>query len=173
MGLSEHEFCTAPPVCTTLVRAHRKGDALELSGSDTFNSVVLPLVSAIEHWHGHNKGYGENRFWPALSLCISVIDAPMILAEGTPEEPLLTLQPWVRLKRQESIAESDGRRRPTYYVIDLVHRAYFRDFIEHHLDEFALFYGERARTLGRVLAECQARVSNLDSWAWSNLTPAG
>lgn len=172
LGLSDHEFYSTPPICTTLSRPHRKGNGLELSGADTFNSIVLPLVGAVEHWHAHNKVYSENRFWPALSLCVCVIDTPMVVAEGTPEAPVMTLHPWVRLKRQESIADSDGRRRPAYYVVDLVHRSFLGDFIDHELAAFAAFYCERVQKLGPVLAHYQALVANLDSWTWSELKPS-
>jgi hypothetical protein len=138
---------------------------------DTFNSIVLPLIGAVEHWHAHDKVYGENRFWPALSLCVCVIDAPMVVAGGSPEAPELTLHPWVRLKRQESIEESDGRRRPAYYAIDFVHRSFLGDFLDRELAQFSSDFCERARKLGPILASCQARVPNLDSWTWRDLQP--
>jgi len=171
LELAPHPFCTKPPICTTFSKAHRKGHDLNLSGTDVFNSVVLPLISAFEHLHASSEaGGGDIQFWAALSLSICVIDAPMVLVEGPPEALTLTLHPWVRLTRRETV-EKNGRRYPQHYVIDVVQRGFFDTYISKELAQFADFYADQVNQYQKVLVQCRATVPNLDSWRSSELSP--
>jgi hypothetical protein len=48
LGLDSHPFQTAPPFCHTFSKCVRKGKDLELSGSDAYNGLVLPLTKAVQ-----------------------------------------------------------------------------------------------------------------------------
>ena len=50
LGLESDAFLAEPAYCHTLSRCVRKGSELELSGSDAYNSLVLPLVKALHHF---------------------------------------------------------------------------------------------------------------------------
>ena len=39
-----------PTICNAFTQSHRKGNGLELSGDVAYNSVVLPLAGAMQHW---------------------------------------------------------------------------------------------------------------------------
>src|SRR6185436_2371068 len=137
LGLHDFAFVSAgPTTCSAFTRAERKGKELDLSGSVPFNQVVLPLISALKHFLTLQKTVGSQTQVPAcLAHPVCVVDGPMVLAEGNPETPRLTMCPWVRVVRQEAIKDQDqGFWR--HYVIDFVHRGYVSTFVDQHLLPF-------------------------------------
>ena len=74
-----------------------------------------------------------------LALC--VLDAPMVMASGTPETPDLRLEPWVRVVRQETIQNVHHWTR-RHYTVDFVHRG----FLSTYLDSQALPFAEALAT---------------------------
>ena len=144
---------------------------LDLSGSLPFNQVVLPLISAVKHFLSLQKAVLSQRQVPAcLAHPICVLDAPMVLAEGGPEAPRLTMIPWVRVVRQEAIKDGDeGFWR--HYVIDVVHRGYVTIFVHQHLMPFAEQFADRAASVESLLAEGKAAVPDLKEWRFADLRP--
>jgi len=50
LGLNRHSFVDAgPPTCSAFCRANLNGKKVDLSGSETYNSIVLPLGKALDH----------------------------------------------------------------------------------------------------------------------------
>jgi hypothetical protein len=50
LGLADHDFTNASEQCATFSKCVRKGRDLELSGSEPFQSVVLPLAKAMRYF---------------------------------------------------------------------------------------------------------------------------
>lgn len=172
LGLHDFPFVSSgPTTCSAFTRAERKGKDLDLSGSVPFNQVVLPLISALKHFLGLQKTAGSQTQIPAcLAHPICVVDAPMVLAEGGPEAPRLTMSPWVRVVRQEAVKDRDeGFWRD--YVIDFVHRGYVKTFVHQHLLPFAEQFAERAASVEALLSEGKAGVPDLKRWHFSDLRP--
>lgn len=172
LGLHDFPFVSsAPPTCSAFARAERKGKELDLSGTVPFNQVVLPLVSAVQHFVNLQKTVGSQTAVPAcLAHPICVVDAPMVLAQGGPEAPGLTMCPWVRVVRQEAAKERDeGFWR--HYVVDFVHRAYLTTFVHQHLLPFAEQFAERAVSVESLLSEGKARVPDFNEWKFEELRP--
>jgi hypothetical protein len=172
LGLHDFPFVSsAATTCSAFTRAERKGKDLDLSGSVPFSQVVLPLVSALKHFLDLQKTIGSQAKVPAcLAHPICVVDAPMVLVEGGPEAPRLTMTPWVRVVRQEAIKEKDqGFWR--HYVIDCVHRGYVTTFVQEHLLPFAEQFAERAATVDALLAEGKVCVPDFENWTFADLRP--
>lgn len=122
-----------PTIATSFTRADRKGDGFELSGAVPFNKVVLPLASAMEQmqlvWHGASVS-------PMIVLAMCVIDAPMVVARGTPEDADLTAEPCVRVLHQEAMPKHNHWMW-RHYTVDFVHRRYLGKYIDDHAIPFA------------------------------------
>jgi hypothetical protein len=135
----EFPFVTNARLAVTFARAQRKSKQFELSGEVPFNQVVLPLVSAVEQMRQIFQGISAV---PLIVLSVCVVDAPMVVASGTPETPSLALEPWVRVVHEETVQQIHhwGRR---HYVIDFVHREFLGRYITEHALRFATSFAER------------------------------
>jgi hypothetical protein len=173
LGLYDHKFIESDPiVCNTFSKVVRKGKILELSGTDPFNTIMMPLVSAIEHASAYyTRPYTQPVYYPVLALSICVIDAPMLVAEVDVGTTDLTFDPWVRVVRQEATINQISRTRDlVYYAVDFVHSAYLREFVEDHLLPFADFCRERMLKQQDIMANAKAYVRNLRDWQYNELS---
>jgi hypothetical protein len=170
LGLNKHPFIdSGPPRCAAFTQATLSGKKINLSGSDPFNNIVLPLVKATKHITKLYKiEHNAQRLFPTLSLCISVLDAPMVLVESPDKTSDPVLTPWVRVVRLE--ANPDQKRFLPYhfYVIDVVHIDYFDEVIYKQLMPFAEEFSKRAIALGSILSKGGV-VENLDDWTWDQI----
>ena len=163
---------SGPVIVSTFSRVERKGKEFKLSGSEPYNALVLPLASALEHYRETWSGVRQHqeRYWPTLAICLAVIDAPFVVASGTPEEPDLRTTRWVRLVHQEALREGDGWRRKPYFV-DAVCRGVLGEYLDQHIVPFAEQVASRmAEQQDLVLAE-EGRVPDWDDWSWGDMRP--
>jgi hypothetical protein len=129
--LGPSPFCQAgPATCAAFSRAEVNGEKVELSGSDLFNRVVMPLANASDHamrTFGHPGG--NEIVYPQLIFCIAVLDAPMLLVESPEQWSDPILNPWVRVIRQEPNIDQFTEGPIRHYGVDLVHVDFFDTFI--------------------------------------------
>lgn len=172
LGLHDFPFVSSgPPTCSAFARAERKGKELDLSGTVPFNQVVLPLVSAVQHFANLQKTVSMQGRVPAcLVHPICVLDAAMVLVQGGPELPRLMLCPWVRIVRQEATKEGRGGFW-RHYVVDFIHRGYLETFVHQHLIPFADQFADRAISVELLLCEGKGRVPDFDAWKFEDLRP--
>ncbi len=142
LGLDAHPFrSTAPPYCMSFSKCVRKGKALELSGTESFHSLVLPLIEAQHHFRSLKAPpTTAQHFNMHMVVAVGVLDAPMVAVTLSNGANAFSLVPWVRVVRHES---SDGEylwEREQYYAIDVVHHG----FLERYLDDHALPFAEAA-----------------------------
>jgi hypothetical protein len=183
LGLASEPFFNEPPRCVALARAAKKGlnseytesDAaktktknLEITGADAYQNVILPLVSAMNHLRELYRPVSEPGCNATLALAVCVLDAPMILVTGSPEDPELTMTPWVRVARLETEKLKTGFRHSTE-VVDFVHRDALGDFIPALLCTAEVF-SERAARVLPLFRKGRANVPSLDQWKWDQIT---
>ena len=144
-GLTDHPFAASEPlVCNTFTKASRKGKELELSGSEPFNGIILPLVSALNHLYHSRKTQQGQKINPQLALAICVVDAPMVVADATQPDNDLSLTPWIRVTRQEVANDKEDRYRDfRHYFIDVVHADYLNEYLTQHLIPFSEFFSQK------------------------------
>lgn len=171
LGLDSLPFVNAgPPVCASFSKAVASGKKVELSGSDPFNTVVLPLVKALRHTV---KSYPSPRpadaLYPALILCVAVMDAPMLVIDSPTlaHDPILS--PWVRVVRHESFKTHIGSQ-TRFYALDAVHIEFFDEYLSQHVTPFANAFAERAVAKSEVL-RFGGQVANLGTWDWESVAP--
>lgn len=188
LGLNALKFNRdGPPVCASFARVSGKGGdpnnarrddgkheganpkakGIELSGSEGYKNILLPLISAMEHLEDYPKS--ARPLWPMIALSICVLDAPMILSEGGPEAPILSLAPWVRVARQEK-RKSLNNIVLHRYVVDFVHRRALHQFLG-EVEQMAAEVRRRLIAKCDVLSQGSGSVASLDTWSWNEVVP--
>ncbi len=185
LGLADLPFVSAgPPLSAAFSRAVNKGKAkpasaeeldhdgnVRLTGTDPWNTLILPLVKASDfHWRGSIvEGQNIAALYPRLILNISVIDAPMIFVETPNGKVHPTLTPWVRIIRHQTLEEKYAGYR--WEVVDAVHADYFPTYVAEHVMPFAREFARRAVLMSEVLIRGGA-VDNLETFDWSQIKVA-
>lgn len=170
LRLDDFRFVNAgPPLCNALAKSagERKQQTLKLSGAVPFKTAILPLISALEHLRRLYTP-AQPPYAPCVTLCICVLDAPMILAEGTPEDPQLTLSPWIRVVRGEAV-QVERWFRYRHYVVDLVQRHFLAAFLSQHLLPFADSFSDRVLQGEPLVLGRKGRVPDANNWRWDDL----
>lgn len=163
-----------PPLVASLSRAERRGKGFELSGETPYRNTVLPLVSALQglrESRSRSISAGDHVF-PAITVCIAVIDAPLVLARGTPESPELSTISWARVVRQE-VAVDHGKWERRHYAIDVVTRPFLQEFIDGHLIPFAEGLAARMTGAQAVTISGLLDLPEWHSWYWSEVANQG
>lgn len=142
LSLDADAFVREAEFCTTFAKCARKGKKLELSGSEAYNALVLPLSKALHHfdmaWTTKPRvkyaGYLCH-----LALAVGVLDAPMVGVRASESSSQAILLPWVRVVRHESAEAADRERvnRPKVLAIDIVHKDFFDVYLNEHVGSFA------------------------------------
>jgi len=150
LGIDEHPFLTSPPAwCLTFSKCARKGKNLELTGSDPYLNLVLPLLKAAKHFHKVEKPPKTARYFDChLILSIGILDAPMIGVHVSPAGSNLILLPWVRVIRHQS---KEKNYWDNIAAIDVVHKDFFATYFENHAIPFANEFSQRALENQRIL----------------------
>jgi hypothetical protein len=170
-GLDEMKFVlSGPPMVSTFAKTELKGEKATLSGEDVYSGILMPLIGAMKQassfvlgWHSGGKKY------PAVTLGVCVLDAPMLLADARKRPHDLTLTPWVRIARQEIVTDAHpGSGKVRFYAFDIVHLDFFRKFLDDYLLPFANEYGERVKQMLGVIKRGSGTVQSND-WRWSDI----
>jgi hypothetical protein len=169
LSLDQLPFVSSVCLCSSFSRAVLSGSKIELSGSEVFNGLILPLVKAFDHAEAlHQPSQNSIPLFPTLVLCVGVIDAPMLLVESPDlaKDPVMT--PWVRVVRQEAATESNSWQRYRYYGIDVVHIGYFDAFIREHVMPAATEFSARALKMSDVLLR-GGQADDLTNFTWDQI----
>jgi hypothetical protein len=75
-----------------------------------------------------------------LLFPIALIDAPIVISDGGPEDADVAPIPWVRVERNHIPARGDR----SWHILDVVHRDHLETFIENELMPFAETVASRA-----------------------------
>lgn len=172
MRCADFTFVSDPAIAVSFSRVERKSKTLCLSGTVPYNTVVLPLASALEHYRDSQSSPSlqQQRFYPALTLCVCVVDAPLVLASGTPEAPRLSTQSWIRLVHNEAVHEDHWWRRK-HYVVDVVRRDFLRTYLTDHALPFADQLAVRMTEHEALVVSGKGKVPNWDNWTWNEMRP--
>ena len=169
LGLHEIPFVRpGPPHCSAFAKATGEGKKVTLSGAEPFNALILPLVKAMDHATSLYR-VPSPLLQPIMILCLSVIDAPILVVTSPREASTPLFAPWVRVPRQEAHPEHN-RIDYKYYVVDLVHVDFLDAFLSDHLTPFVDEFASRVQKQSTVLRN-GGTVQNFDSWRWNEIIP--
>ena len=170
LDLDEDSFQTSPRFCHTLSKCVRKGADVELSGSDAYNGLVLPLVKAVQHFVRSQAPVDTAGYFDChLTLAVAVLDAPMISVNVGSDGPVLTAIPWMRALRHEYEEDADHLDREQLRVIDVVHKDFLQTYLDKHLIPFANRFAERVLRHTTELATGVAFVPRMGADGWDRI----
>lgn len=168
---SEIAFMETPTIVSAFSRVERKGKELELSGTVPYNSVVLPLASALGHYCEMWSHVSEQeRYSPTITLCVCIVDAAMIVVGGTPEQPQLKGEPWIRIVRQEAAKDGTWWKR-RHYVVDVVNRRFLPRYVSDHLVPMAEEIAARMIQREDLVIAGKGAVDDFENWSWQDIQP--
>jgi hypothetical protein len=171
LDLDQDYFQKEPIFSFNLSKCVRKGKELELSGSDAYNGLILPLVKALQHFITINQPVKTAEYFDAhLALALAVIDAPMLSVTVEPDRgTCLVANPWVRVLRHEHV---DGEARfasEKLWVIDAVHKHFLNTYVDQHLLPFADRFAERVLRHPTELADSRGFVPGMGADCWTSI----
>jgi hypothetical protein len=171
LGLEADTFLTTEPShCATFSKCVRKGKALDLSGTEPYHAIVLPLVKAMGHLQVSEAPPKTAYYFDLhIGVAVAVLDAPMIAVEVTPTGNELTLTPWARVIRHEYLDGRERRDHSRWFAIDIVHKDFLREYIDRHVMPFAQRIAQRALRHQEELATGLAFASGMGKDSWTNI----
>ena len=171
LGLAFHPFITKEPeYCMSFTKCVRKGSDVELSGSEAFHGLVLPILKAMYHFQTAESPPKTALYFDChLCIGIGVLDASMIGVHVSEQSHDLTLLPWVRVVRHETDEIPDWHHRTRLFAIDIVHRDFLQDYIDKHLLPFAEEFSKLAIKHQQVLASGKAFVPGMGKGRWHRI----
>jgi hypothetical protein len=139
LSLAEHPFLMNPvEPCMSFSKCVRKGKDVELSGTEAYQGIVLPLVKALRFFKKKQEPPSTARYFDChIPLAIAIIDAPMIAARIQNDKNALSLTPWVRVVRYEAVEAENYHDRTLSFGIDVVHKSFFNTYLQRHAIPFA------------------------------------
>jgi hypothetical protein len=171
LGLSKDDFVlNIAPCSMTFSKCVRSGKDIVLSGTESYQSLVLPLLTSLLH-------FGESETPPKtamyfdghLPFAIGVLDAPMIgvkVGDNSHESELI---PWVRVFRHESYESEHQTERNKIFAIDIVHKDFFDTFVDDLLLPFAKKYADLIIKHDTKIAEGKAFAKGLGENIWTDI----
>jgi hypothetical protein len=173
LGLDTHSFLTDVPISSTFSKCvRRSGGGVELSGEESYNSVVLPLIKAAAHFEQAEAPRPNFYYFDAhITVPIAVLDAPMVLVETSNAQPKSRLVPWVRVARHEYDGDTEDWRKDRLWAIDVVHIDYLETYVAKHVQPFAEAFGRLAVAHHEELATGEGFATGLGENSNEHLEP--
>lgn len=163
LGMCSHDFMRTPHCCTTFSKCVRKGSELELSGSEAYNGLVLPLIDSLEHFQFvENPPSTAWYFDSHVVVGVGLLDAPMIGVRVTSQDGEFTLLPWVRVLRHEYSEDTYRMDKSKMFVIDVVHKDFFQKYIDEHLMPYAECFAKAVLDHKDVVATGKAFIAGME-----------
>jgi hypothetical protein len=171
LGLLAHPFHKLVPVSNTFSKCVRRGGGeLELSGEDSYNGVVLPLIKAAAHFEATEAPRDTHVYFDShLTVPVAVVDAPMVLFETTNGASTAILKPWIRVARHEYDRDSHEWQKDRLWAIDVVHVDFLDEYVEKHLMPFAKEFAAKVLAHQTEVATGEGFVSGLGANSFEGL----
>lgn len=137
-----HDFIMSPSYSMSFSKCVRKSNRIELSGREAYNSLVLPLIKAMQHYENamRPKKKSVSSFGCHVTLGIGVLDAPIIGVQLSAEDskPHILHLPWVRVARRGTMETPLLDENIGTFAIDIVHWNFLEEYLVKHLFPFFL-----------------------------------
>lgn len=170
LDLQAEAFQTVPDCCTSFSKAVRKGSEIELSGTEAYSGLMLPIIKALEHLDQSEAPPSTAWYFDAhLSVGLGVLDAPMVGVRVENSQTTMTLVPWVRALRHEYSLEAERWDRNRVWIVDIVHREFLATYLNTHLVPFAKTFAERVLRHTEEIATGEGFASGMGKDSWENL----
>lgn len=171
LGLSDVDFIiNAAPCSMTFSKCVRSGKDIVLSGTESYQGLVLPLITSLLHFDESETPPRTAMYFDGhLPFAIGVLDATMIGVTVNERSHESELIPWVRVFRHESYESEDWTERKKIYAIDIVHKDFFDTFIDTQLMPFAHKYADLIVKHDTKLADGRAFAKGFGKDSWNDI----
>jgi hypothetical protein len=170
LNLHNHPFVEAQKISYTFSKAVRKGKSIQLTGSDAYSSLILPLLKSVRHFIDVEMPPSTAHYFDLHALfAVAVVDGPILAVDKGSATEELVFEPWIRVLRHEYQEDQIKWRRSAIRVVDVVHKGALGNYLSMHLMPFAEELAERALRHHVELAEGKAFVSGMVSNWWVNI----
>jgi hypothetical protein len=144
LSLTRDSFQTTPPYANTFSKGVWKAKEIELSGTEAYSGLILPLVKALHHFRTVVKPAERIQYFDAhLVIALGIIDAPMIGVSIENGKTNLSLIPWVRVLRHEYSEEREKWDRDQFWTVDVVHKDFLSEYLKGQVLPFAEKFSAR------------------------------
>ena len=157
LGVHESSFFHDPPRCSVFSKCVRKGKGFELSGTEVYSSIVMPMMSAMEHFTkvsvSRNSAGPRTAFMP---IAVAVVDAPMAAYDINKQEDKISFVPWHRVIRNEPSEQEDRGyfgHMGSQTAVDVVHKDFLRTYLTKYVRPLAQSYSELLLRHGEDLSK--------------------
>jgi len=170
LGLNTHAFLSTPVYSSTFSKCVRKGQELVLSGSESYNGLVLPLLKSVLYFQ-HAERPPKTAIYFDAHLCIGlgVLDAPMVGVTVDEKSPSVTAIRWIRVTRHESLESADQSERTKLRALDVVHKKFLPEYLKRHLMPYAKDFACLVLKHQLPISDCAAFVSGMGKGSRSNI----
>ncbi|MFF2157186.1 hypothetical protein ACFVVQ_18000 [Paenibacillus chitinolyticus] len=164
-GLIDHPFVQdGPDYSKVFSKCARKGKELELSGSDSYNSVIQPLIKSMIYYRKVTSPPKTAVYFDCyMTIGLAVIDAPMIGVKVNEGENELFFTPWVRVLRHEHDEEDSWIHKGKHFAIDIVHKDFLSSYLQDHLLPFSHEFGRLALKHAKVLVKGKGYIKGIEN----------
>jgi hypothetical protein len=144
LGVYKTPFLQDAPRCSVFSKCVRKGKGIELSGTEAYSGIVMPMMSAMEHFE--KASAPRNTTAPRsvfMVLAVAVVDAPMIAYDISQDADKVKFVPWHRVIRNEPNEEDGGflgrvgSHMGSQSAVDVVHKDFLGDYLTKYVRPFA------------------------------------
>lgn len=171
LSMDSHPFVrTSVPHCVTFSKCVRSGKELSLSGSEAYQSIILPITKATRYLKLARTPPKTARYFDCeLTIGLAVIDAPMVSVRLEGSETKVELAPWIRVVRHEP-RESDRKvDRSQVLGIDIVHRGFLNSYVDQHVMPFAETFASLCLKHNQILADGLGFVPGMEADSRTNI----
>lgn len=168
LELDSHPFIKEEPeYCFSFTKCERKGKGVQLSGSEPFHELVLPILKAMYHFKKAESPTKTAWYFDChLTIGIGVLDAPMVGVRVSEKSHDLELLPWVRVVRHKTSEEPDWTHPTELFAVEIIHKDFLDEYLNLHVIPFAREFCRLATKHQHVLASGEAFASGMERY-WS------
>jgi hypothetical protein len=170
LSMTSHTFITDPEYCTSFSKCVRKPSGFELSGTEPFHSLVLPILKAVHHFDTVESPTATAAYFHChLTIGLGVVNAPMVGMYPTGNTGELIRLPWVRVVKHEADETSNMHFRKGLFAIDIVHKDFLQEYLTNHVIPFASIFSVLALKHQKTLISGKGYATGMEKHWTSNI----
>lgn len=159
LSMVDHPFINYPNYCFTFSKLRWHNKRLELSGSEAYNTLTLPLIKALTYLPTSREPKSTFTYFEfGMGVAIAIIDGPMVAVR----EGQFEMLPWVRVFRYENDLAARIPGSDKLYAIDVVHKDFFETYRDDHLLPYLEEFAERALRHQKEIISGEATLSEFE-----------
>lgn len=164
LSFEDDDFLKKDPIfCQKFSKCERRGDKLVLSGEESFNGIIYPLLKAMRHFKLGVKPHEIAQYFNChLILGMCVLDAPMVGVEIYRDHHEVILLPWIRVIVHQPDNIPTFAHNDNVFAIDIIHKDFLDEYINNHVLPFSARLSKLIFKHQQVLATNKGFVSNMN-----------